>query len=274
MLYGAILGDMIGSRFEFDRGGKTKDFELLTRESTFTDDTVMTIALAHGLLLSHGWSPEKIKKCIVAVMRVWGRYFPNAGYGQMFYQWLFGKDPMPYNSFGNGSAMRVSAVGWLFKSVKKTRQVARLTAEISHNHPEGIKGAECTASVIYLARTGHSKEYIKKYVTKEFGYDISKTVDELRPLHEHIETCQDSMPKALVSFFEGTSFEDVVRNAVSLGGDTDTLGAIAGSMAEAFYGVPEELQQECRNRLPNEMTRIIRGFEDYCNTEVINRIGK
>lgn len=266
MLYGAILGDIIGSRFEFDRGGKTKNFELFTKESTFTDDTVMTLAVATGLfplMADYTKDPNRIRKWLVVSMQTWGEFFPSAGYGCMFYDWIFSEDPKPYNSFGNGSAMRVSAAGWVADSLDETRRIAKLTAEVSHNHEEGIKGAECTASVIYLARTDHSKEEIRDYVIKEFGYDLSKTVDELRPLHKHIETCMDSMPKALASFFEGTSFEDVIRNAVSLGGDTDTIGAIAGSMAEAFYGVPEDLKEKCRDYLPGPVADLVQIFEDF-----------
>ncbi|MCR5591583.1 MAG: ADP-ribosylglycohydrolase family protein [Lachnospiraceae bacterium] len=260
-MYGAILGDIIGSRFEFDRGGWTKDFELFTPQCGFTDDTAMTVAVAEALLdAGADAAPEDIEKACVSSMQKWGRKYPNAGYGARFIGWLFESDPKPYNSWGNGSAMRVSAAGWLYGTIEKTREAARATAAVSHNHPEGIKGAECTAAVIFLARNGHTKEEIKKYVTEEFGYDLSMSVDELRPLHEHVESCMDSLPKALVSFFEGTSYEDAVRNAVSLGGDTDTLAAIAGAMAEGMYGVPEELKEECRKRIPEDMRLVLDRF--------------
>ena len=156
--------------------------------------------------------------------------------------------------------MRVSPCGWLYETLERTREVARAVTEVTHNHPEGIKGGECTAAVIYLARTGASKDEIRTYVQEHFGYDLSRTVDELRPIHKHDESCQDTMPKALVSFFEGTDFEDVVRNAVSLGGDTDTIGAIAGSMAEAFYGIPEELAEAGKRYLTEEITRMAASF--------------
>lgn len=250
-MYGAILGDIIGSRFEFDRGDQTKEFELFTDRSEWTDDTVMTIAITDALFRSNtNESLRRLKKKIIKYMVKWGNKYPSAGYGKNFLHWL--EEPIPYNSYGNGAAMRVSFVGWRYDSLEKTRKVARLTAEVSHNHPEGIKGADCIASVIYLARTGSTKDEIRTFVINEFGYDISKTLEELRPLHKHIETCMDSVPKALISFFEGESFEDVIRNAISLGGDTDTIGAIAGSLAEAYYGVPEHLKEECKNRIDDE----------------------
>ena len=268
MIYGAIIGDMVGSRFEFDRGGRTKRFSLFTDESTFTDDTVMTIGLAQAfefashVLGSINAPEEDMKKAFRSMMQVWGRRYPAAGYGQSFYKWVMGKAE-PYGSFGNGSAMRVSSVGWLYDSLEKTREVARWTAEISHNHPEGIKGAECTAAVIYLARTGVSKEDIKWYVMQEFGYNMVYSVDEWRRMHKHVETCMDSMPKALAAFLEGEDFEDIIRNAVSLGGDTDTIGAIAGSMAEAMYGVPEDLKARCLIRLPEDMRETVERLESW-----------
>ena len=262
-MYGAILGDIIGSRFEFDRGGWTKDFELFTPKCSFTDDTVMTVAVAEALMdAGEEASVDEIGKACIESMQKWGRKYPNAGYGGRFIGWLFEDDPKPYDSWGNGSAMRVAAAGWLYDSIERTREAARATAGVSHNHPEGIKGAECTAAVIYLGRTGSTKEEIREYVTKEFGYDISGTVDEIRPLHRHDESCMDALPKALVSFFEGESYEDVVRNAVSLGGDTDTIAAIAGSMAEGMYGVPEELKKECLSRIPEEMADVVKAFTD------------
>ena len=260
-MYGAILGDIIGSRFEFDRGGKTKDFDLYTNESCFTDDTAMTVAIADGLIKAGPEaSVEEIKHSVIKSMQDWGHKYPYAGYGAKFIYWLDEKNPKPYGSWGNGSAMRVSAAGWLYNSLERTREVARATAEVSHNHPEGIKGAECTAAVMFLSRGHIDKEIIKLFVINEFGYNLSKSVDELRPLHEHVESCQDSLPKALVSFFEGDSYEDVIRNAVSLGGDTDTLGAIAGAMAEAYYGVPENLIDSGKNFIPKDMQKVIDTF--------------
>lgn len=263
-MYGAILGDIIGSKFEFDMGGKTKDFSLFTPRDMFTDDTVMTAAVASALLnAGKDADVEMIRAEVIKSMQAYGRLFPNAGYGINFYQWVFSDNPQPYGSYGNGSAMRVSAAGWLYDSIEQTRAVARVTAEVSHNHPEGLKGAECTASVIYLARTGHSKEEIKEYVIREFSYDLSKSVDQLRLEHEHVESCQDSLPKALVSFFEGTDFEDVVRNAVSLGGDADTIGAIAGSMAEAMYTIPGDILSKGRSYLSANLLEVCDRFYDF-----------
>lgn len=261
-MYGAILGDVIGSRFEFDRGGKTKEFELFTDEDQFTDDTVMTIAVGEGLLAAgKDATDEEIMASVTASMQKWGAKYPRAGYGARFIHWLRERNPQPYGSYGNGSAMRVSAAGWLYDSLERTRQVAYLTAVVSHNHPEGLKGAECTAAVIFLARTGVSKEVIRDYVVEEFGYDLSESLAQLRARHEHIESCQDSLPKALVSFFEGESYEDVVRNAVSLGGDTDTLAAIAGAMAEAFYGIPVFILSQGESYLTEDMIQVLQDFD-------------
>ena len=259
-MYGAILGDIIGSPYEFDMGDKTKDFPLFNEISGFTDDSVMTIAVADALLCE-AKDPERIKTLLVYSMQRWGRKDPDAGYGGMFLRWLFEDDPQPYGSFGNGSAMRVSSAGWLYDTLEETREAARLTAEVTHNHPEGIKGAECVASVIFLARNGKSKEEIREYVISEFGYDLSRTCDEIRPGYHHVETCQETVPEAVTAFLEGNNFEDVIRTAASLGGDSDTLTCIAGSMAEAFYGVPEELKEECRERITPEMREILERFD-------------
>lgn len=263
-MYGAIFGDIIGSRFEFDRGGKTKDFELFTNKCDWTDDTVMTVAVMEALKnAGKDADVDTIKKECIKSMQKWGQRYPNAGYGSRFIYWVHSQNPKPYGSYGNGSAMRVSAAGWIYDTVERTREVARATAEVSHNHPEGIKGAECTAAVMFLARTGKSKEEIKEYVSREFGYDLSKSVDELRPLHEHVESCQDSLPKALASFFEGDSYEDVVRNAVSLGGDTDTLGAIAGAMGDAMYGVPIGIIAQGMDMMESDMLDTVKAFIDF-----------
>ena len=238
-MYGAILGDMIGAPYEFDRGGKTKDFPLFSQGTEFTDDSVMTIAVAEALMDALGQPDDEIRKRLVSSMQRWGRRYPDAGYGFMFYHWLRSGDPRPYGSFGNGSAMRVSAAGWLHDTLEETRHIARLTAEVTHNHPEGIKGAEAAASAIYMARTGAGKDAIREYVSREFGYDLTRTCDQIRPAYYHVESCQKTVPEAVTAFLEGTSFVDVIRTAVSLGGDCDTLTCIAGGMAEAFYGVPD-----------------------------------
>lgn len=265
-MYGAILGDMIGAPYEFDRGKKTKEFPLFTDESCFTDDTVMTIAVAEALMNTIGCPPEEVKTALVSSMQEWGNSYPDAGYGGRFFDWLFlSYDPQPYGSYGNGSAMRVASAGWLYDTLEETRRHARLSAEVTHNHPEGIKGAESVASAIYLARNGASKEEIRMYLISEFGYDLSRTCDEIRPDYYHVESCQETVPEAITAFLEGEDFEDVIRTAVSLGGDCDTLTCIAGSMAEAFYGVPYELVLACRSRLPKDMLQVLDRFAEKKN---------
>lgn len=260
-MYGAILGDMIGAPYEFDMGRKTKDFPLFCSYSNYTDDSVMTIAVAEALLDNRFLDDEAIKKAVIASMRKWGMKYVGVGYGDHFWRWLKSENPRPYGSYGNGSAMRVSSVGWLFDTLDETRHMAKLTAEVTHNHPEGIKGAEATASAIFLARTGHSKEEIRDYITKTFDYDLSCTCDEIRPTYSHDESCQGTVPEAITAFLEGIDFEDVIRTAVSLGGDCDTLTCIAGSMGEAFFGVPEHLKDECRRRLPKDMLDVLGRFD-------------
>lgn len=262
-MYGAILGDIIGSVYEFDRSPKVKEFPLFSRASEFTDDSVMTVAVAEALMQARdsGCTQEKeILERIETSMKKWGRKYPYAGYGTRFELWLNGETG-PYGSYGNGSAMRVSSAGWLYETLEETRRIARLTAAPTHNHPEGIKGAEATASAIFLARNGAAKEEIREYIVREFGYDLSRTCDEIRPGYRHVESCQETVPEAVTAFLEGDSFEDVIRTAVSLGGDCDTLTCIAGGMAEAYYGVPAELKQECLARLPADMKHVVSAFD-------------
>lgn len=267
-MYGAILGDIIGSPFEFDRGDKTKDFKLFSRRSHFTDDSVMTLAVCEALLkVGQDATVKEIEDAVISSMQSWGRRYPHAGYGGYFRRWLTACHPEPYNSFGNGSAMRVSAVGWLYDSLENTRTVAKATANVTHNHPEGIKGAEATASAIFMARNGSSKEEIKKYIENEFHYDLNRTLDEIRPSYHMDETCQKTVPEAIIAFLEATDFEDAIRNAVSLGGDTDTLGAITGSIAEAYYGIPEWLMTECRKRINKDMRVVLDDFNDALSSQ-------
>ncbi len=268
-MIGAILGDIVGSPFEFDRGEKIKDFgPLFSDACEYTDDSVMTIAVADGLMkASLDAAADTIKKSVTQSMKEWGRRYPAAGYGARFIWWLQLEDEEPYGSWGNGSAMRVSPAGWLYDSLERTREVARLTAEVTHNHPEGIKGAESTAAAIYLARTGKTKEEIKQYIIDEFGYDLSRTLDEIRPDYHHVESCQQTVPEAITAFLEGNDFEDVVRCAVSLGGDCDTLTCIAAGIAEAFYGVPEEYRAEVRNRIEGDMIEVLNRFEDCVSSK-------
>lgn len=265
-MFGAILGDIIGSPYEFDSGNKSKDFPLFNDISEFTDDTVMTIAVADGLMrVGKEASDDEIKDSIIDAMHEWGDKFPNAGYGGNFGWWLYNHSREPYNSFGNGSAMRVSGAAWLADSLDEARRLARLSAEVTHNHPEGIKGAEAIASAIYLARQCCSKDAIREYIVEEFGYDLSRTCDEIRPEYFHIESCQQTVPEAITAFLEGADFEDVIRTAVSLGGDCDTLTAIAGSIAESFYGIPSELKLECYQRLDKELVKVLADFEERCH---------
>ena len=262
-MYGAILGDIIGSPFEFDRGDKTKEFDLFTKGCDFTDDSVMTIAVGEAFLaVGPEAAVKEIEEAVVTNMQDWGKRYPYAGYGGRFRYWLRERNPKPYGSYGNGSAMRVSAVGWLYDSLERTREVARATANVTHNHPEGIKGAEATASAIYMARNESSKEEIKEYIEKEFHYNLDRTLDEIRPGYHMDETCQRTVPEAIIAFLESKDFEDAIRNAVSLGGDTDTLGAITGSIAEAFYGISAVLIAECRSRIDEGlMTDILDEFD-------------
>lgn len=267
-MFGAILGDMIGSPYEFDMGDKTKNFPLFCDRSTYTDDTVMTIAVAEAFLDAHPDGDEiRLRRRLIQAMQEYGAAYPDAGYGAMFSQWLGAEDPQPYHSFGNGSAMRVSPVAWLYDDMDSVRRMARLSSEVTHDHPEGIRGAEATAAAIFMARTGCTKAQIKAYIEENFGYDLSRTCDEIRPGYHHVESCQETVPEALTAFLEGESFEDVIRTAVSLGGDCDTLTCIAGSVAEGFYGVPETLKQACKERLPEKLRKVLEAFASVCGKQ-------
>ena len=244
-MLGAIIGDVVGSVYEFDNV-KTTDFPLFGRRSQPTDDTVMTLAVAKGLL-DAGLEPDdrcKVRSSVESAMREMGRAYPRAGYGGRFRGWLSSLDPKPYNSLGNGSAMRVSPVAWLFDDLTEVRAVARETAMPTHNHPEGAKGAEAVAACIFLARQGVEKPLIKTYVECEFGYDLSRTCDEIRPGYRFDETCPGSVPQAIAAFLEGDSFERVLRLAVSLGGDSDTVACIACSIAEGSHPIPDAIANE------------------------------
>ena len=251
ILIGAIAGDVIGSVYEFCPCRST-DIKLFYSDSRFTDDTVMTVAIADWLLTGDD---------LVKTMQKWGRKYPFAGYGQRFMFWLAAPNPQPYDSWGNGSAMRVSPIGWAFETLDKTLEMAKQSAEVSHNHPEGIKGAQATAACIFLARTGKKKAEIKKYVEQTFGYDLSRTCDDIRPEYRFTESCQESVPESIIAFLEGHDYESTIRLAVSLGGDADTMSAIAGSIAEAYYsGVPNHIKEEVIKRLPKEMAEIMERF--------------
>ena len=250
MILGAIAGDIIGSVYEFN---PTKDYNFLLFNdlSEYTDDTVMTVANAEWLLTS---------KDLGTTMLEYGNKY-EAGYGELFLCWLWRKDLRPYNSFGNGSAMRVSPVGWAFDTLEETLVAAKRSAEVTHNHPEGIKGAQSTAACIYWARKGRTKQQIKEYVDALFGYDLNRTCDEIRSSYGFDVTCQGSVPESIIAFLESSDYESAVRLAVSLGGDSDTMGAITGGIAEAYYGgVPENIKIEVLKRLPNEFIEVMQKF--------------
>lgn len=261
-MYGAIIGDIIGSRFEFDRGSKSREFELFTPRCNFTDDTVMTVAVAEALMNAGKDSDEKtIKSELIKSMKMWGQRYPDAGYGGRFIRWVLSEEPKPYGSYGNGSGMRVSSVGWLYDSLERTREVARWTAEVTHNHPEGIKGAESVAAAIFMARNGASKDEIKKFIEDEFGYNLNRTLDEISPSYHHVEDCMRTMPEAFTCFLEADSYEETVRNVMYIGGDTDTLAAIAGAVAEAFWGIPEDIIDSGMNFLSSDILDVVLKFK-------------
>lgn len=262
-LYGAPLGDIIGVPFEFDRNRpQSKDsFPLFCKDSYFSDDTVTTIAIADAIMASrNAKNNHSLYYLLVRSLQHWCRKYPYSGYGTKFCDWIFQKDPKPYGSSGNGAAMRVSAAGWACDNIYDTRECARMTAQVTHNHKEGIKGAMATACAIFLARRGQSKLNIRSYIETEFGYNLHRTIDGMRPYYRHTEKIWETVPEAIIAFLESHDFEDTIRNTVWLGGDVDTLGAIAGSIAEAYYGIPDNLIQECRKRLPNEMVDVIDMF--------------
>jgi len=239
-MLGAIIGDIAGSLYEFE-SPKTKDIELFEEGSRLTDDSIMTIAVGCACADSKLDDERDFKFSVIWYMRRIGRQYPRAGYGGMFYRWLI-SDVMPaYNSFGNGSAMRVSPVAWVAESLEQAEILAKWSAEVTHNHPEGIKGAQAIAAAIYLARIGKSKAEIKDYIEKNY-YNLDFTLDEIRPYYEFDVTCQGSVPQAIQCFLESADFEDAIRNAISLGGDGDTIAAMAGAIAEAYYGVPETMK--------------------------------
>ena len=261
-MLGAIFGDIVGSVYEFNNTDRY-DFKLLSGWSAPTDDSYMTLAVAEALMETYGQDDETVRKAVVNRMQYVGKLYPHAGYGGMFRRWLLEKDPKPYNSFGNGSAMRVSAAGWLYRTLGETLRAARLTAEVTHDHPEGIKGAQAVAAAIFLARAGAEKERIAGFVSKTFGYDLDRTLDEIRPGYGFYEICQRSVPEAVIAFLEGDSYEDVIRKAVSLGGDSDTIACMAGSIAEAYFGMPEELKEEALSRLDPPMRDIVHEFRSF-----------
>ena len=286
-MIGAIVGDIAGSRFEFDNH-KSKDFELFVScdnlsgivdedlktmldSSTYTDDSVMTLAVADAICRwkdSGATSYDELSLFVVESMREFGRLYPLAGYGGTFDIWLHDETMGPYNSWGNGAAMRVSACGWAGRTLDEVKAMSRAVTEVTHNHPEGIKGAEATAVATFLARIGKPKEEIKSVIVQDY-YPLGFTLDEIRPGYEFDVSCQGSVPQALEAFVESTSFEDAIRNAVSIGGDSDTIAAICGAVAGAFYGVPDDIRAKAETFLSSHLLETLRSFESnfQCNCE-------
>ena len=260
-MIGAIIGDIVGSRFEFNNH-LGKDFKFLTPRCHFTDDTVMTCAVAQALMESRQDYSDLSEKTVAAMQRI-GRQFPDCGYGARFIRWMFSSDPQPYNSCGNGSAMRVSPVGFAARSVDEAKALSAAVTRISHDHPEGMKGAEATVVAIVMARQGKTKEEIR--AAMEEYYTLDKTVEFYRTHWDGHgrEICQISVPQALVCFFEGESYEDVIRNCISIGGDSDTIAAIAGGIAEAYYGVPDEIKEQMWAYLPPELSIVCKDFTEW-----------
>ncbi|GHT49908.1 hypothetical protein AGMMS49982_04240 [Bacteroidia bacterium] len=254
-ILGAITGDIIGSVYERTNTKRT-DFPLFSDACRFTDDTVLSVATMECLLSD--------KRDYTYVYQKYARNYPKSGFGGMFRrQWMNEDNPKPYNSFGNGSGMRVSPVGWFCATLEDTLGEAKRSAEVTHNHPEGIKGAQAIAAAVFLARTGKSKEEIKQYIATTFEYNLNRTCDEIRPNYRFDSSCQGSVPEAIIAFLESTDFETAIRYAVSLGGDSDTIAAMTGSIAEAFYGeVPEEIAEEVLKKLPEEFVAVIAKFAE------------
>ncbi len=250
-MIGALAGDIIGSVYEWNNI-KTKEFPLFREDCFFTDDSILTVALADTILTGTPYA-ENLKE--------FARLYPGGGYGGSFRAWAFSGDDRPYNSWGNGAAMRISPAGWAYRDLETVRKKAKEFTGITHNHPEGIKGGQAMAAAVFLARSGEPKTAIRKYVEEEFGYDLGRTVDEIRPDYTFNESCQGTVPEALIAFLESSDFEDAIRTAVSLGGDTDTLACITGAVAEAFYGgAGEEIEEKVYSFLDARLARITREF--------------
>lgn len=265
-MLGAIIGDIVGSRFEWNNN-RSKAFEFLTHAQgcAITDDSIMTLAVAQAILDCAEDYSDLAQATIVQMQALGRRYpYPKGGYGGRFSMWIRSSNPMPYNSWGNGSAMRVSACGFAAKSLQETIALSRKVTEVTHNHPEGIKGAEATAVAIYLARTGCSLPEIRNYITAHY-YAIDFKLDDIRETYEFNESCQDTVPQALEAFFESTSFEDAIRNAVSIGGDSDTVAAITGGIAQAYYGIPAEIRKSALTFLDEYQLNILNDFEGKYN---------
>lgn len=260
MLYGTIFGDIAGSTYEF-RACKNYKFTTVPEKSHFTDDTVMTLAIASWLMKN----PDDLE-VLIKEMQFFGNRYPKAGYGGMFRKWLIAEDPKPYNSFGNGSAMRVSPCAWVAKSLDEALTLATKSAEVTHNHPEGIKGAQAVAAAIWMARNGSTKEEIKAYIESTFEYNLSRTIKEIKESgYDFDSTCQGSVPESIIAFLESEDYEDCIRKAIWLGGDADTQAAIAGSIAEAFYDMPVRFIGDVEKRLDKYLLSVLNKFNEFCN---------
>ena len=257
-MVGAIVGDVVGSRFEFNNH-KSKEFELFSPECFVTDDSIMTVAVMRAITMAKKGDYADLRKKTIRYMQKYGQRYPDAGYGRRFANWIWSKDPKPYYSYGNGAAMRVSPVAYAARDLGEVVTMARSVTEVTHNHPEGIKGATVVAICIWMALHGHSKEDIRAYASR--CYDISFTLDEIREEFGFHESCQKTVPQAIVAFLESKSFEDAIRNAISIGGDSDTIAAITGSIAEAYYGVPAEIRAEALSFVPTKLRYVIAEFE-------------
>lgn len=254
-MFGAIIGDIIGSPYEFG-SGKTKHFPLFLPECRPTDDSVMTIAVGCACVEANCHNEWEFKSTLAEKMRQLGRMYPDAGYGGMFYRWLMEEDAGAYGSYSNGSAMRVSPVAWAAESLEEALRLAKWSAEITHDHPQGIRGAQAVAAAIYLARTGSDQWQIQRYIEENF-YDLDFALDAIRPGYGHDMTCEGSVPQAIRCFLEAEDYEDAVRNAVSLGGDGDTQAAIAGAIAEAFFGIPQVILEEAMEHVDDTLMEYI-----------------
>jgi ADP-ribosylglycohydrolase len=259
-MYGAILGDILGSIYEFNnlKTENPETIDLFNPKCYFTDDTVLTVAVADAVLKAGAYEEA---------IYTWAKAFPGAGYGGGFIKWARSGNPKPYNSWGNGSAMRVSPVGWAFDTLEETLVQAKKSAEITHNHPEGIKGAQATAAAIFMSRNGSSKQEIKDYIEKTFGYNLQRTLQEIRPGYRFNESCQGTVPEAITAFLESRNFAHAMQLAISVGGDTDTLACITGGIAEAFYrAIPQELIDFANTRLPERMKTVVAEFYKRFNS--------
>ena len=270
-MLGAIIGDTVGSRFEW-HNHRSKDFDFLTYKCEPTDDSIMTLAIAKAILKSEG-KINKLPDLAVRYMQQLGRLYPDAGYGGAFRKWIRSNNPKPYGSFGNGAAMRVSPVGFAAKSMNEAKAMSKAVTKVTHNHPEGIKGAEATTVAIFMALHGKSMLEIRDYIDKNY-YPMNFTLDGIRDSYQFSETCQDTVPQAMMAFFESTGFEDAIRNAISIGGDSDTIAAITGGIAEAYYGIPSEIRKHELTFLDERLLAILIEFENRYKPIMEKKIGK